>query len=79
MPARTLNDFFAGFFYPPTQKTTGLPVGLHGEIKADMEVKTVIAYKGQENGEERLINDTTKKTGEISCFKTEPFKASKIL
>jgi hypothetical protein len=29
--------------------------------------------------EERLINDTAKKAWEIPCFKTKPFKASKIL
>jgi len=29
--------------------------------------------------EKRLINDTATKTWEVSCFKTEPFKASKIL
>jgi hypothetical protein len=37
MPARTLNDFFAGFFY----------VG----IKARQEVGMGITYKGQGNGD----------------------------
>jgi hypothetical protein len=29
--------------------------------------------------EKRLTNDTAKKAWEVPCFKTEPFKASKIL
>jgi len=38
MPARTLNDFFAGFFY--------------GRIKANPEIKMVITLqKGQGNGD----------------------------
>jgi hypothetical protein len=41
MLARTLKDFFAGFFY--------------GEIKADLKVKMVIAYKGQGNGDVKKI------------------------
>ena len=29
--------------------------------------------------EKRLTNDTAKKAWEVPCFKTEPFKASKII
>ena len=36
MPARTLNDFFAGFFY--------------AGIRARQEVGMVMTYKGQGNG-----------------------------
>jgi hypothetical protein len=36
MPARTLNDFFAGFFY--------------ADIRARQEFGAVITYKGQGNG-----------------------------
>ena len=41
MPARTLNDFFAGFFYGP--------------IKANREVKMVMTHEGQWEGDVRII------------------------
>jgi hypothetical protein len=41
MPARTLNDFFAGFFY--------------AGIRARQEVGIVIIYKGQRNGDVKKI------------------------
>ena len=41
MPARTLNDFFAGFFY--------------AGIRAGQEVGMVITYKGQGNGDVEKI------------------------
>jgi hypothetical protein len=41
MPARTLNDFFAGFFY----------IG----IRVRQEVAMVIQYKGQGNGDVKKI------------------------
>jgi hypothetical protein len=41
MPARTLNDFFAGFFYPG--------------IRARHEVGMFITYKGQGNGDVKII------------------------
>ncbi len=44
MPARTLNDFAAGFFY--------------GEIKADLETGMLIryTYECQKNGDMTIIN-----------------------
>ena len=41
MPARTLNDFFAGFFYGP--------------IKANTEAKMVMTHEGQWKGDVRII------------------------
>ena len=41
MPARTLNDFFAGFFY--------------ADIRVRQEVGRVITYKGQGNGDVKKI------------------------
>jgi hypothetical protein len=42
MPARTLNDFFAGFFY--------------NQIKADLEVKMLITkQKGQRKGDVKKV------------------------
>jgi hypothetical protein len=41
MPARTLNDFFAGFFY--------------AAIRARQEVGRVTPYKGQGNGDVKKI------------------------
>jgi len=41
MPARTLNDFFAGFFY--------------AGIRARQEVGIVITYRGQRNGDVKKI------------------------
>jgi hypothetical protein len=41
MPARTLNDFFAGFFY--------------AGIRARQEVGMVTPYKGQGNGDVKKI------------------------
>ena len=41
MPARTLNDFFAGFFY--------------AGIRAMQEVRMVMKYKGQGNGGVKVI------------------------
>jgi len=47
------------------------------------EGEWIIAAAGtvinSDSAEKRLTNDTAKKTWEVPCFKTEPFKASKIL
>ena len=45
MPARTLNDFFAGFFYVP--------------IKANTETKMVMAHEGQGKGDVKIIKVET--------------------
>ena len=42
MPARTLNDFFAGFFY--------------AGFRARQEVGMVMTYKGQGNGGVKVVN-----------------------
>ena len=52
MPARTLNDFFAGFFY--------------GEIKADLEVNLVTLQKGQGTGDVKKIKVEGDKEKEVT-------------
>jgi hypothetical protein len=37
------------------------------------------AVINSDSAEKRLTNDTTKKAWKVPCFKTGPFKASKIL
>ena len=51
MPARTLNDFFAGFFY--------------AGIRARQEDGMVITYKGQGNGDVKRIKVEGDKEREV--------------
>jgi hypothetical protein len=52
MPARTLNDFFAGFFY--------------GQIKIDIEVNmTILLQKGQERVKEIKVEGEREKEREV--------------
>jgi len=52
MPARTLNDFFAGFF--------------SAAIRASQEVGMVITYKGQGNGDVKKIKVEGDKGKEVT-------------
>jgi hypothetical protein len=52
MPARTLNDFFAGFFY--------------AGIRDRQEVGMVITYKGQGNGDVKKIKVEGDKEKEVT-------------
>jgi len=52
MPARTLKDFFAGFFY--------------AGIRARQEVGIVITYKGQGNGDVKKIKVEGDKEKEVT-------------
>ena len=52
MPARTLNDFFAGFFY--------------GQIEIDIEVNmTILLQKGQERVKEIKVEGEREKEREV--------------
>ncbi len=55
MPARTLNDFFAGFFYGP--------------IKADLEVK--MAITGQNDRRKGIRREGSRRKGDIKPIKIE--------
>ena len=55
MPARTLNDFFAGFFY--------------GQIKADLEVK--MANPGQGNRRKGIRREKSRRKTDTKTIKTE--------
>jgi len=52
MPARTLNDFFAGFFY--------------AGIRAKQEIAMVITFKGQGNGDVEKIKVEGDKEKEVT-------------
>ena len=55
MPARTLNDFFAGFFY--------------GQIKADLEVKK--ANTRQNDRRKDIRRESSRRKGDIKTIKIE--------
>ena len=55
MLARTLNDFFAGFFY--------------SQIKADLEIR--MANTRQSNGRERIRRESSRRKTDIKTIKIE--------
>ena len=68
-----MNEYACPYFYPPAQKTTGLPVGLHEKTMKKFDIKVIPGAKRSQWKEEN---------GQIKVYLTAPpvdGKANKAL